>query len=174
MPRSTDFLEHKQLIRRWSKCWRVPKLSHEISLEWSKRLRCSLGRAYPERRLIRLSELLKNPEYEHLLNEVLCHEAAHIAAYEIYGKQAKCHGLEWQELVRLAGFEPESCYKVDSIRRPRDEDRVLYEHVCTVCHASRLARRRQPQWRCVACQNAGLDGALVIRSVPKNLESLDA
>jgi len=169
----TDISDCQVYLFRLARCWDTPAKFPAISIEWSKRLRRALGRAYPERQLIRLSELLKTPEYEHLFHEVLCHEAAHIAVFETYGKGATSHGPEWQELVRLAGFEPRLSHSVDSARS-QEENHVLYEHICPICHTRRLARRPQLKWRCVACQNAGLDGEMAIRSRPKYLESSDA
>jgi hypothetical protein len=41
------------------------------------------------------------------------------------------------------------------------------------CQANRTAKRPQSQWRCVACQNAELEGELIIQSRPKTREALD-
>ena len=77
------------------------------------------------------------------------------------------------ELVRLAGYEPRSCHKTDALPEPQNRDSVRYEHLCPICQAKRTAKRPQPQWRCVACQNAGLEGELIIQSRPKTREALD-
>ncbi|MDP6721013.1 MAG: SprT-like domain-containing protein [Pirellulaceae bacterium] len=168
-----DLLRCPKLIRRWARRWDTPELAKQITCEWSSRLRRSLGRAYPNRKLIRLSLLLKEPQHASLFEEVLCHEAAHIAAFLIHGNRATNHGLEWEELVRLAGYEPRSCCRIDALPERQDLGSVRYEHICPICQAKRTAKRPQPQWRCVACQNAGLEGELIIQSRPKLREALD-
>jgi len=84
--KGTDELRNSpKLIRRWTRRWGAPALAREIACQWSPRLRRSLGRAYPERKLIRLSRLLQEPQYASLFEEVLCHEVAHIAAFHLHG-----------------------------------------------------------------------------------------
>jgi hypothetical protein len=81
----------RKLLRHWARKWDAPELADEITYEWSTRL-C---RAYPERNLIRLSSLLKDLGYVTLFDEVLCHEAAHVAVFHICRSQAAIHGPEW-------------------------------------------------------------------------------
>ena len=85
-------------IHRWLEVWSTPKLVHEATIEWSHRLTRSLGRCYPERRLIRLAPSL-NDAPRALLEEVLCHELAHLAAREIHGPQIRPHGPESRRSV---------------------------------------------------------------------------
>ena len=107
--------------------------------------------------------LLKAPTS--LRVEVLCHELAHVAAYELHGRRCRPHGPEWAALMRAAGFEP--CARA---RLTHDVSALVvaprrgsqYEHRCPVCQAVRFARRPVRQWRCVACLTAGLDGRLLI------------
>jgi SprT protein len=170
---STDLSRCSKLIRRWARRWNALTLADEIACQWSSRLRRSLGRAYPQRKLIRLSLLLHEPRYASVFEEVICHEAAHIVAHYLHGCRVADHGREWQELVRLAGYEPRRCIEADT-PPPRPEPISLrYVHICPVCQSTRTARRPQPQWRCVACENAGLEGKLLIRSRPKTRGSLD-
>ena len=97
--------------------------------------------------------------------EVLCHELAHVAAYELHGRRHRPHGPEWAALMQAAGFEPRA-----RARLTHDVSALLvaprrgsqYEHRCPVCRAVRFARRPVRQWRCVACITAGLDGHLLI------------
>ncbi len=99
---------------------------------------------------------------------VLCHEAAHIAAYHLYGRNARPHGAEWAALVRAAGFSPASSFHSSQPtereaalrRRPRHPSTRLVAHVCPVCQTERLARRVVRGWRCAECVAAGLDGHL--------------
>ncbi len=69
---------------RWLHLWHTPDLATRTTIEWSPRLTRSLGRCYPERRLIRLAAFLEESENA-LLEEVLCHELAHLAACELHG-----------------------------------------------------------------------------------------
>jgi predicted SprT family Zn-dependent metalloprotease len=170
---TNDLSRSARLIRRWARLWNVLMLADEITCQWSPRLRRSLGRAYPQRKLIRLSPLLVQPQYDSVFDEVLCHEAAHIVAYHVHGSRVADHGPAWQELVRVAGHEPRRCLEADSLPKKHEPESVRYVHVCPVCQATRTARRPQPQWRCVACLNAGLEGELLIQSRPMTRESLD-
>lgn len=172
MSDTDELLRSSGLIQRWERVWDAPGLTERITCEWSPRLRRSLGRAYPERMLIRLSLLLQEPEFAWLFREVLCHEAAHLAVHHIHGSRA-AHGDEWRELVRRAGYEPRSSYRTDSLPECRVHDSVRYDHICPICHAKRSAKLPQPAWRCVACQNAGLDGELIIQSRPRVPETVN-
>jgi len=168
-----DLFRCPKLIRRWARRWDSPELANQITCEWSSRLRRSLGLAYPERMLVRLSLLLKEPQYAALFDEVLCHEAAHVAVFRNHGNRAPSHGPEWENLVRLAGYEPRRCYKTDSAPEQKNLESVRYDHICPICQAKRTAKRPQPHWRCVACQDAPLEGELIIRSHPKTRGTVD-
>jgi len=152
-------------IAQWAVLWKALGLETRVSVSFSRRLRCSLGRCVPARGIVRLSMRLLRSRPE-LLDEVLCHEVAHVAAYELYGRRARPHGREWAALMRAAGFEPRvrAPWRHDVVEaaaaRPRRG--LRYEHRCPICQAGRLARRPVRQWRCAACVRAGLDGQLVI------------
>src|SRR5688572_30368233 len=80
-----------QMAPGWSETWGVPDLRYEVRLELSHRMRSSLGGFYARERLIRIADtLLEAPP--HLLQEVLCHEAAHAAVEIIHGPSARSHG----------------------------------------------------------------------------------
>lgn len=163
-----------QRIRGWARRWGVPGLESRVIVELSTRLRRSLGRCVPAKRVVRLNaRLLEAPE--DLLVEVLCHEVAHVAVYELVGrKRYRPHGPEWMDLMRKAGFQPRvrmDPSTLPSSLDPRHSSRDTrhstlvtrrFEHRCPVCQAVRFARRRVPQWRCARCLRAGLDGELVI------------
>ena len=51
---------------------------------------------------------------------------------------------------------------------------VRYEPIYPICQANHTAKSVQPQWRCVACLNAGLEGNLIIQSQPIIRETLNA
>jgi SprT protein len=174
MTAANDLSQCPKLFRRWARRWNAVDMAEQITCQWSPRLRSSLGRAYPLRMLVRLNVLLQEPRFALLFEEVLCHEAAHIAAYHLHGLRVATHGLEWQELVRLGGFEPRRGIQIDDQLGPAISTSEVYVHRCPVCQATRNARRPQPRWRCVACQNSGLEGKLIIRRHLSRREAVDA
>ncbi len=151
-------------MANWSAMWGTPALESTVSIHYSSRMTRSLGRCYPERRLIRIAEsLLDGPRT--ILEEALCHELAHIAVHELNGGKCRPHGPEWKALMRKAGFEPRIRLRWDGAPPPakrKRRRRYLYIHRCTVCHAERTARRVVRQWRCAACVEAGLEGTFEI------------
>ena len=89
----------------WAGLWGVPGLTESVTLEFSRRLRSSLGNCRPAQSLIRLAAHLEEKN-EDLLEEVLCHELAHVAVYRLFGRSVRPHGREWKSLISAAGFEP--------------------------------------------------------------------
>lgn len=144
--------------------WGAPELGSSVAIQFSNRLRTSLGRTRVDARRIRLHALLAHAD-EQLLDEVLCHELAHVVVYERFGRSAKPHGPEWAALMRQAGFEPRLRISIGSEMSPISEGR--FEHRCPVCQAVRYARRSMSNLRCKSCVDAGLDGKLLIRNVGK-------
>ncbi len=145
--------------------WSVQTIADRVEIQFSHRLRSSLGRCVPSRRIVRLNRCLLNARPA-LVEEVLCHELAHVVTFERHGRHCRPHGREWEALMRAAGFEPRVRARLShdlqaALRTARRPD-GLYEHRCPVCQATRLARRPVPQWRCAACVAAGLEGWLVI------------
>jgi SprT protein len=70
----------------------------------------SLGRCYPDRKLIRIARFVLD-ESEVVFQEVLCHEAAHVAAFHLHGQTIRPHGREWKTLIQIAGYPPSARYK---------------------------------------------------------------
>lgn len=92
-------------LARWGRLWGVPRLEERLTLEFSPRLKTSLGRCMPGQGKIRLAaSLLEVPR--NLLTEVVCHEAAHAAVFELHGRSPSPHGPEWKALMKSAGYEP--------------------------------------------------------------------
>jgi predicted SprT family Zn-dependent metalloprotease len=155
----------KARIGAWAALWGLPGLERRVDVRFSDRLHTSLGRCVPSRGLVRMNRRLLELQ-PRLLEEVLCHELAHVAVFERYGHLCRPHGPEWAALMRAAGFTPRVRarlgHDVERVVAPEPKRRPLYEHRCPVCQAARLACRRVPQWRCAACLRAGLDGRLVI------------
>ena len=161
--------EQRRELSRCVRVWELPDLLDRVFISFSRRLSTSLGRCTPAERSIRLHPGLSEGPPE-LLLEVICHELAHVAVFELYGRGPRPHGPEWADLMRRAGFEPKVRLKVldprvfaKSARRARR--RVFYEHYCPVCQQSRVAKRPVRRWRCRACAESGLPGVLEIRSL---------
>lgn len=156
------------LLRDCGDRWGLRGFGQTLRIEWSRRLRRSLGRVHLERRVVRLSaELAVAPVA--LLREVLCHEIAHLAVRDLHGHRCQAHGPEWVALVRAAGFEPRRRipWPVSSpSSRPTAARTRRYVHRCPVCQLRRTASRPVPQWRCAACVAVGLPGRLEISSMP--------
>jgi hypothetical protein len=106
------------LLHKWCDLWGANSLPTEISVEISARMTRSLGRCYPDRNLIRIAWFVTD-ESEALFQEVLCHEAAHLAAYHLHGRSIRPHGHEWQVLMQQAGYAPAVRFKESRLtRRP--------------------------------------------------------
>jgi hypothetical protein len=110
-------------LRVWCHLWGVEELAPEITVEFSSRMTRSLGRCYPDRKLIRIAQFVRE-DSDALVQEVLCHEAAHIAAHHLYGSSIRPHGPEWRALMQEAGFPPSVRYRrmalfVPPVRSPR-------------------------------------------------------
>lgn len=155
----------KQCVIGWARLWQTPRLQDRITIEFSQRLSRTLGLARPASGLIRLNSVLLQEANRLLLNEILCHEAAHIAVYECHGPRGRPHGTEWRLLMTLAGFRPRARIPADEIAgRPGWHKGVSYryEHCCPVCQTVYIARRTDCRWRCAACVQKGREGKLLV------------
>ena len=70
--------------------WDMPDIVGSVVIQFSDQLRATLGRTHVNVRKVRLNSLLVCVN-EKILDEVLCHECAHIAVYERFGRIAKPH-----------------------------------------------------------------------------------
>lgn len=148
----------------WFSVWGYPQLHKQTRVRFSRRMYRSMGRCYPERRLLSLNDALREMRDTEIL-EVLCHELAHIVAYECFGRDIKPHGKEWRELVQGVGFVPRTKYCGDlklGTMRIRSYPPPRYLHRCMTCFAQRIARRPMNNWRCAECEENGLRGDLTI------------
>ncbi len=170
-PESTKLPHYRAKAKELAALWGVHRLADRARIELSARLQTSLARSYPKDGLIRLNGVLLSPSNCGLVAEVLCHELAHLAVYELFGPGRKPHGPEWQALVEKAGFSPRLHIRLPAGQRQPTtrvrQDRVL-EHRCPVCQTVRFAVRHVPQWRCAECLAAGLEGKLVTTRHPVN------
>ena len=151
-------------IDDWARQWGVAGLESRLALQVSPRMFRSLGRCAPHKLELRVAAFLLDGPTE-LLDEVLCHEAAHAAVFELHGSAPKPHGQEWRALMDAAGFPARLRIPVPGElgARRKQEGRATWAHRCPVCHATRLAGRPVRQWRCAVCREAGLSGELEIR-----------
>lgn len=153
----------RKLVQPWALSWGLPGLERRLRISFSARLSRSLGRCTPQTGRIVLHPVLSGASRARMA-EVLCHEAAHVAAYELFGERARPHGVEWAALVTAAGFRP--LYKtVDpNAIQPKlsHHPRKLFEHFCPVCQVTWIARKRMTRWRCTYCLADDLTGELAI------------
>ena len=157
----------RRWLRTWAREWNDPGLAQEATLEVSPRLTRSLGKAYPQRTLIRLNPSLLDPKDDRRLKEVACHEAAHLAVYRRFGKAARPHGPEWRHLIELAGFEPATTFKAETREGGDPRPALWFVHTCPVCGTQRRAKKPMPSWRCMPCREEGREGRLRITTEPR-------
>lgn len=154
-----------QVLLRCATTWGEPTLPGRLTLTISHRLHRSLGRCYPQRGLVRIAPVVLGLAPP-LQEEIVCHEAAHLVAFERNGRKQPSHGDGWKELMRTIGFAPRVRIQLppgDALSPAwRPAPRILYEHRCPVCQVARVARRRMTRWRCRDCVTYGLEGLLVI------------
>ncbi len=152
------------LVAEWAARWGTPGLESRLSVEVSTRLRTSLGLCTPAQTRLRIASfLLEAPSA--LLYEVLCHEAAHAAVYELHARRVRPHGSEWKALMKLAGYTPRvriPATELEDLPPATRRARVLWEHRCPVCQVFKMAGRPVRQWRCASCLRSGLSGELLI------------
>jgi hypothetical protein len=123
-------------LEEWGRLWGVPDLANQVEVSVNPRLKRSLGRCRPQLGTIHLHRQL-NEAPEAFQREVLCQEAAHVAAHRLHGNRARPHGPEGALAPRWS-----------------------YQHSCPVCGTRRIAHRAVRGWRCRPCREAGLHGIL--------------
>lgn len=90
---------------------------------------------------------------EEMINQTVPHEVAHLIVYANF-PQAKPHGREWKEIMRLLGALPERCHSYSSDIRTKK-----WKYTCA-CNTIRfLSTRRHNQiqknkdcWHCGNCK----------------------
>ncbi|MDA7936697.1 SprT-like domain-containing protein, partial [bacterium] len=73
--------------------WRV--LDTEVEVSWNSRLLTTAGRAFVKSGLIELNPTLLAKSLDQI-DGVLIHEAAHVAAYRLFGAKIPAHGRHWR------------------------------------------------------------------------------
>ncbi|MEE8517489.1 MAG: SprT-like domain-containing protein [Dehalococcoidia bacterium] len=106
------------------------------ALEWSKRMRHTLGRAFMRDGLIRLSAWLDEQQAENTLR----HELAHIAVGA--GRRIQPHGTHWRAWAERLGAEPRAAARRAPANAPPSSDSRLHWGLeCPSC-GIRLVRFR--------------------------------
>ncbi len=98
-------MQYRPLLRRWFCVWGLSHTADHVKVEWSADLGRKFGICHQAERRIVLAVSLKGSQ-KGLFREILCHEAAHIAIYELYDDVARHHGKEWKALIRQVNFVP--------------------------------------------------------------------
>lgn len=137
--------------------WRVRECAVEV--RWNGRLRTSVGRAFVQRGRIELNPRLLG-EHPDQIPIVLAHEAAHVAAFRLYGPATEAHGRQWRALMRLAGFSPAITHDLP-VPRARRRPHYLYLRVCDGCGARAILAAVR-YGRCPGCGRR--DSYLVLRA----------
>ena len=169
-------LDPLQDAREVLHAWGAGSLADDLAIEFSPRMSRSLGKYYPQRRLIRLRADLAEPANSVLYHEVLVHELAHLVAASEPDAGDRAHGPVWAALVEAAGYTPSpvapSASSPDRDERESavQEEAVWYAHRCPVCGMEKLARAPVHRWKCAECRAAGLAGDLRIVSIAPGVE----
>jgi predicted SprT family Zn-dependent metalloprotease len=159
-------MEVRKLIGKWSRLWGTSDLI-DAEVVLNDRLRTCLGRSFPDSNRIELNPSLLSRRRSRF-DEVLCHEAAHLAAHCLSESREKVHGRTWAALMEAAGFNPRVTVSVrpQTERKRRTIEPQIFEHRCPDCGFTRIARRRVNRWRCRLCATSGGSGILVVRKRP--------
>lgn len=150
---------------RLGSLWSFPALAESVSMRFSSRLSRSWARTNLRANTITLACELAD-DHERLEN-VLCHELAHVVAFLRVGRAEGPHGPTWQRLVRDAGYEPVLRLPDRATAHASSKSASRqFLHRCPICDFSRTARRPTTTWRCADCVAAGLGGELIIAERP--------
>jgi predicted SprT family Zn-dependent metalloprotease len=136
--------------------WKSPRVA-KLDIRFNPSLRSTLARWVPPSNALEIGTAAKS-RGPRVFREIISHEAAHVVVWERSGRAARPHGPEWASLMRAAGFEARATLIRCGYRRTVVNVRV--RHFCSICHFSKLAKRRMPRWRCPECRAVGLEGRL--------------
>lgn len=141
--------------------WRVADT--DVQVAYNARLSTTAGRAFVRGGRIELNPRLLAREPD-ALDGVLIHEAAHVAAFRLFGGEIPAHGRHWRGLMRLVGQEPnvKHTLPVDDLRRrPPARKSYLFLRLCGVC-GDRVVSVQVRYGRCPGCSRR--DDYLVVRA----------
>ncbi|WP_250657232.1 SprT-like domain-containing protein [Alkalimarinus coralli] len=99
----------------------VPDVRFDLRGKSAGQARFEYGRAYglvkKAKPVIRFNRLLMEENPLAFVNEVAPHEAAHVIANQLYGRNIKPHGPEWQMIMRsVLNVEPSVTHQFDISR----------------------------------------------------------
>ena len=138
--------------------WRVPDTA--VRVLWNERLTTTAGRAFLRNARIELNPTLlaRAPDQ---LPMVMTHEAAHIAAFRLFGANIPAHGRHWRSLMRMAGYAPDVTHRIPVRGVRRGRRRFLYLRVCDTCGDRRIHNAIR-YGRCHGC--SARDSFLVMKA----------
>ncbi|MEO6597527.1 MAG: SprT family zinc-dependent metalloprotease [Planctomycetota bacterium] len=141
--------------------WRVVHTA--VRVLWNDRLTTTAGRAFLRNGCIELNPtlLVRAPDQ---IPVVLTHEAAHIAAFRLFGANIPAHGRHWRSLMRLAGLPPDVTHKMPVTKLRRGRRRYVYLRVCDACGA----RSIQPSVRYGRCHGCSARDRFLVMKAPAN------
>jgi predicted SprT family Zn-dependent metalloprotease len=124
--------------------WGVARELADVGIEWCNRLQTAAGRAWFEPPRIKLNPKLL-ARVPGAVEQVLVHEAAHLAVHLRHGGRVRPHGQEWRELMQAAGLPPHAThrYPIQGLARTR----YWYLHLCVRC-GGRAILRQARRLRC--------------------------
>lgn len=161
-PREARDDEHLiESVVHLGRLWSRPSLAETVSIRFSSRLSKTWARTNLSTNTVTLASELSGDRER--LNDVLCHELAHVVSHERVGRAEGPHGPTWRRLVLDAGGDP-SVRLADRNAATTKATGVprRFLHRCPVCDFSRIARRPISAWRCADCVAAGLSGELIV------------
>jgi SprT protein len=87
---------------------------------------------------IRINRGLLHKDPNHVINQTIPHEVAHLVAFQVYGTKISPHGREWQSvMVDVFGLRPDRCHSIDtSSVSPRP-----FVYTCSCPKLFRLSKR---------------------------------
>lgn len=80
---------------------------------------------------ININPVLLNENIEYVVNQTVPHEVAHVVAYSVYSNAIRGHGVEWSNIMRLFGCEPNRCHKLNVSTINQIRNRKSYNVKCT-------------------------------------------
>ena len=125
--------------------WGVLDRLANVEVIWNRRLRTTAGRAHLRELTIQLNpRLLARVPYR--IDEVLAHEAAHLAVGLVHGTTVPHHGPEWSAWMVEVGHDPNA--KHDFPVEGLLVSRSYFLHVCTGCGERRITSRSRVPREC--------------------------
>lgn len=161
-----DDLKVRELLSLWGERWGVSDLADRALCRFSSRMKRSLGRCYTSTGVISLNSALLQEGNGAVAVEVLCHEAAHLAATILGGRRVKPHGSEWRHLMEAAGYRARVRFPAGEVRglaTRGSAPKYEYLHCCRDCAATFKTYATNRRWRCRSCFTSGREGKLAVK-----------